>query len=113
MSPRRRARCVCGRQPACHQVWDVESTTTAILALADELVGLGIERTVMESTSDYWRPFFYLLEASGLGVAGDARAVKQAPGRPKTDKLDAVAAKLNERGCCACASCRRRRSAAA
>ena len=70
------------------------------MALADELVGLGIERTVMESTSDYWRPFFYLLEAAGLRVwLVDARAVKQVPGRPKTDKLDAVwLAKLNERG---------------
>jgi transposase len=70
------------------------------LALADELVGMGIERTVMESTSDYWRPFFYLLEAAGLRVwLVDARAVKQVPGRPKTDRLDAVwLAKLNERG---------------
>jgi transposase len=82
------------------KVWDVESTTASILALADELVELGIERTVMESTSDYWRPFFYLLEAAGLTVwLVDARAVKQVPGRPKTDKLDAVwLAKLNERG---------------
>ena len=82
------------------KVWDVESTTASILALADELVGMGIERTVMESTSDYWRPFFYLLEAAGLRVwLVDARAVKQVPGRPKTDKLDAVwLAKLNERG---------------
>jgi transposase len=82
------------------KVWDVESTTATILALVDELVGMGIERTVMESTSDYWRPFFYLLEAAGLRVwLVDARAVKQVLGRPKTDKLDAVwLAKLNERG---------------
>jgi transposase len=82
------------------KVWDVESTTASILALADQLAGMGIERTVMESTSDYWRPFFYLLEAAGLRVwLVDARAVKQVPGRPKTDTLDAVwLAKLNERG---------------
>jgi transposase len=95
---------VCVRLPGgkrrVTKLWDVPSTTTAILALADELVGMGVERTVMESTSDYWRPFFYLLEASGLAVwLVDARAVKQVPGRPKTDKLDAVwLAKLNERG---------------
>ena len=95
---------VCVRLPGgkrrVTKLWDVPSTTTAILALADELVGMGVERTVMESTSDYWRPFFYLLEASGLEVwLVDARAVKQVPGRPKTDKLDAVwLAKLNERG---------------
>ncbi len=54
----------------------------------------------MESTSDYWRPFFYLLEARGLNVwLVNAADVKQVPGRPKTDKLDAVwLAKLTERG---------------
>ena len=76
------------------------ATTNAIMALADELAELGIERVVVESTSDYWRPFFYLLEARGLLVwLVNARDVKQVPGRPKTDKLDAVwLAKLNERG---------------
>src|SRR4029453_19436203 len=64
------------------------------------LVGEGIERVVVESTSDYWRPFVYLLEARGLGVwLLNARDVKHLPGRPKTDKLDAVwLCKLNERG---------------
>ena len=38
------------------------------MALADELAEMRIERIVVESTSDYWRPFFYLLEANGLVV---------------------------------------------
>ncbi len=82
------------------KVWDVSSTTNAIMALADELADAEIERVVIESTSDYWRPFFYLLEARGLVVwLVNARDAKQVPGRPKTDKLDAVwLAKLNERG---------------
>jgi len=68
-----------------------ESTTNSILTLGDKLVALGVERVVLESTSDYWRPFFYLLEAAGLVVwLVNARDVKQATGRPKTDKLDAV-----------------------
>jgi transposase len=81
-------------------VWEVRSTTNAIIALAEQLLGEGIERVVVESTSDYWRPFLYLLEAHGLLVwLVNARDVKQVPGRPKTDKLDAVwLAKLNERG---------------
>ena len=81
-------------------VWQVAATTNAVMALADELAGLGIERVVVESTSDYWRPFVYLLEARGLNVwLVNAQSVKQVPGRPKTDKLDAVwLAKLNERG---------------
>ena len=73
------------------KVWPVEATTNAILELADHLAGLRIEKVVLESTSDYWRPFFYLLEAAGLTVElVNARDVKNAPGRPKTDKLDAV-----------------------
>jgi transposase len=82
------------------KVWQVASTTNQILELADQLAGEGIERVVVESTSDYWRPFVYLLEARGLVVwLVNAHDVKHLPGRPKTDKLDAVwLAKLNERG---------------
>ncbi len=89
-----------GRQSRITRVLDVAATTNAIMGLADELAEMGIERTVVESTSDYWRPFFYLLEARGLLVwLVNALDVKQVPGRPKTDKLDAVwLAKLNERG---------------
>jgi transposase len=73
------------------KVWPAEATTNAILELADYLAGLQVEKVVLESTSDYWRPFFYLLEAAGLNVElVNARDVKNAPGRPKTDKLDAV-----------------------
>jgi transposase len=46
-------------------VWQVPSTTNQVLELAEQLVGEGIERVVVESTSDYWRPFVYLLEARG------------------------------------------------
>lgn len=95
---------VCVRIPGATRritrVWDVAATTGAIMALADELAGLGIERVVLEATSDYWRPFFYLLEARGLCVwLVNARDVRNVPGRPKTDKLDAIwLCKLNERG---------------
>ncbi len=81
-------------------VWQVSATTNALLDLGEQLVAQGVERVVVESTSDYWRPFVYLLEAQGLRVwLVNARDVKNVPGRPKTDKLDAVwLAKLNERG---------------
>jgi transposase len=82
------------------RVWEVDSTTRSILALGEDLLALGVERVVLESTSDYWRPFLYLLESVGLVVwLVNARDVKQVTGRPKTDKLDALwLAKLNERG---------------
>jgi transposase len=82
------------------RVWQVDATTNAILELGEHLAAEGIEKVTLESTSDYWRIWFYLLEAAGLDVQlVRAQDVKQAPGRPKTDKLDAVwLAKLTERG---------------
>ena len=64
---------------------------TSLCELANRLVGLGVERVVMEATSDYWRPPFYLFEAHGLDPwLVNAKDVKHLPGRPKTDRLDAV-----------------------
>ncbi len=50
------------------RVWDVDATTNAILELGEHLAGEGIEKVTLESTSDYWRIWFYLLEAAGLDV---------------------------------------------
>ena len=82
------------------RVREVSAATGAVLELADHLVAEGIERVSLESTSDYWRIWFYVFEAAGLNVQlVNAHDVKNAPGRPKTDKLDAVwLAKLTERG---------------
>jgi transposase len=53
----------------------------------------------MESTSTSWKPPFYLLEESCACWLVNARDLKHAPGRPKTDTQDAVwPAKLAERG---------------
>ena len=95
---------VCVRTPRerrrVSKVWDVEATTGAVTDLADQLIELGVEKVTVESTSDYWRIWYYLLEAAGLEVQlVNARDVKNVPGRPKTDKLDAVwLAKLTEKG---------------
>ena len=82
------------------RVWEAGATTGAVLELGEQLAGEGIEMITLEATSDYWRIWFYLLESAGLCVQlVNARDVKNAPGRPKTDKLDAVwLAKLTERG---------------
>ena len=65
--------------------------TRSLLLMADRLRGLGVSRVVMEATSDYWKPVFYLLEAAGFDPwLVNARDVKHLPGRPKTDKLDAI-----------------------
>ena len=65
--------------------------TRSLSELANRLVDLRVKRVVMEATSDYWKPVFYLLEAHGLEPwLVNARDVKHLPGRPKTDVLDAV-----------------------
>lgn len=98
---------VCLRVPAesgtgrrVSRVWDVSARTKAVIELGDHLVCQGVQKVTVESTSDYWRIWFYLLEAAGLDVQlVNARDVKNVPGRPKTDKLDAVwLAKLTEKG---------------
>ena len=59
--------------------------TRSLLVLADRLAELGVTRVVMEATSDYWKPVFYLLEAAGFEVwLVNAKDVKHLPGRPKT-----------------------------
>jgi transposase len=79
------------------RVWDVEATTGAVTELADHLVGIGIEKVTVESTSDYWRIWFYLLESAGLAVQlVNAREVKNVPGRPKTDLLTELSRDLEE-----------------
>jgi transposase len=81
------------------EVRTYQTMTRSLLALADRLGGLGVTRVVMEATSDYWKAPFYLLEAAGFEVwLVNARDVKHLPGRPKTDRLDAVwLAKVAER----------------
>ena len=82
------------------RVWEVQATTRAVIELGDHLACEGIEKVTLESTSDYWRIWFYLLEAAGLDVQlVNSRDVRNVPGRPKSDKLDCVwQAKLTERG---------------
>jgi transposase len=79
---------------------EVPATAREILALAARLLADGVELAVMEATSDYWRIWYYLLEAAGLQVqlVNPAHA-RQLAGRPKTDRLDAQwIARLAEMG---------------
>jgi transposase len=81
------------RQPGRRlQEVDTHSTMTrSLLRMVDRLREQGVTRVVMEATSDYWKPVFYLLEAAGFETwLVNAKDVKHLPGRPKTDRLDAV-----------------------
>lgn len=73
------------------EVNSYSTMTRSLLRMADRLTELGVTRVVMEATSDYWKPVYYLLEAHGFDTwLVNARDVKHLPGRPKTDKLDSV-----------------------
>jgi transposase len=75
------------------------TTTRSLLELHDWLICQGVTLCVMEATSSYWKPPFYLLEDAIECWVVNARDVKNVPGRPKTDRLDAVwLCKLAERG---------------
>src|SRR5215472_6750588 len=98
---------VCTRLPPARgggrrasRVEEVPATAREILALAGRLTADGVEVVVMESTSDYWRIWYYLLEAAGLNVQlVNSRHARQLAGRPKTGQKDAQwIARLAEMG---------------
>jgi transposase len=89
-----------GKGGRAQEVDTYSTMTRSLQALADRLRALRVTRVVMEATSDYWKPVFYLLEAAGFEVwLVNAKDVKHLPGRPKTDTIDAVwLCKVAERG---------------
>src|SRR4029077_6014301 len=61
--------------------------TAELLQLADWLTAAGCTHVAMESTGVYWKPIYNLLEGSFTLLLGNARHIKQVPGR-KTDVRD-------------------------
>lgn len=65
------------------------STTNAVLALREHLLAANVSLVVIEATSDYWKPFYYVLAEDLNVILVNARQVKNLPGR-KTDVSDAA-----------------------
>jgi transposase len=65
------------------------ATTAQVLALADYLLGQQVTTVVMEATSDYWKPFYYVMEDALPVMLVNARHARNIPGR-KTDVSDAA-----------------------
>ena len=74
------------------------TTTRSLLELADWLVAQGVSLCVMEATSTYWKPPFYLLEDVTECWVVNARDVKNVPGRPKTDPLTELRGAVSQVG---------------
>ena len=84
-----------------NQIWDnVPATRARITELGQELLRHQVQMVTLESTSDYWRIWYYVLESTGLAVQlVSASQAKNLKGRPKTDRLDAMwLARLTQRG---------------
>lgn len=62
--------------------------TADLLALSDWLTSHGVTNAAMESTGEYWKPVFNILEANFDVLLVNAKHVKAVPGR-KTDVKDA------------------------
>jgi transposase len=75
-----------------NRIWDsVPGMRAQIAELGRELLKNKVQMVTLESTSDYWRAWFYVLESIGLAVQlVSASQAKNLKGRPKTDKLDAM-----------------------
>src|SRR5260370_893379 len=67
---------VCARVPGSRpdrrrqKTWRVDATCEQVTALMDHLVCEGIQRLVLESTSDYWRIWYYLACATRRCCSG-------------------------------------------
>src|SRR6185437_13469084 len=65
------------------------ATTSQILALREHLLAAKVTCVVIESTSDYWKPFYYLLDDVLNMMLVNASRVRNVPGR-KSDVSDAA-----------------------
>jgi transposase len=62
--------------------------TADLLGLSDWLVSLGVTHVAMESTGEYWKPIYNILEDNFEVLLANAQHIKKVPGR-KTDVMDA------------------------
>jgi hypothetical protein len=72
-----------------NRIWDnVPATRARVAELGRELLRCQVQMVTLESTSDYWRIWYYVLESTGLAVQlVSASQAKNLKGRPKTDLL--------------------------
>lgn len=79
--------------PAASGGWHQEkrtfgTMTADLLALSDWLMGHGVTHVAMESTGEYWKPIFNILEEGFEVILVNAQHLSRVPGR-KTDQSDA------------------------
>jgi transposase len=83
--------CVLIGAPGPHPTKEVRTfrtMTRELEALRDWLKAMGVTHVAMESTGIYWRPVYAVLEGHFELIVGNARHIRNVPGR-KTDVKDA------------------------
>jgi transposase len=83
----------CVRYMLADGSWQIEkrnfgTMTSDLLALSDWLLPQGITHVAMESTGEYWKPVFNILENNFEVIIVNAQHISKVPGR-KTDQSDA------------------------
>jgi transposase len=76
-----------GEKGVVQEVQTFGTTTEQLMALHDWLAAHGVTDVAMESTGVYWKPVYYVLEASFKVLLVNATHIKKVPGR-KTDVSD-------------------------
>ena len=76
------------RGEVCSETRTFGTMTADLLALADWLTGKAITQVAMESTGEFWKPVYNLLEGALTVLVVNAQHIRNVPGR-KTDVKDA------------------------
>jgi transposase len=101
-----------GRGRRRQEVRTYPTFTSSLETLADWLQAEGVTQVVMEATGQYWKPIWYVLEERGFQLLlVNARHVKICPAARPMSVMPPGCASCWSVGCCAAASCLRRRSA--
>jgi transposase len=79
----------CVVTPVGQEIRTFSTMTIDLLGLSDWLLACGCTHVAMESTGDYWKPVFNMLEGTFEVLLVNAQHVKAVPGR-KTDVKDAA-----------------------
>jgi transposase len=72
----------------CRETRSFGTMTGELLSLSDWLLGWGVTHVAMESTGEYWKPIYNILENNFEMLLVNAQHLKAVPGR-KTDVKDA------------------------
>ena len=94
-----------------HEIRSFGTMTRDLLALSEWLLTAGCTHVAMESTGEYWKPVFNLLEAPFEVLWVNAQPIKAVPGRKTMSRMRSGSPSCCTMGYCGPVSFHRPRSA--